>query len=76
MCAKFPSSQDYGAKIIYEGKIQPQEGIIKDVFQTKKDNNVNFIMRTQIKTRSAKRIKQSQKFYGIYYSYSISFKEE
>ena len=58
----FSSSQDYGAKIIYEGKIQPQEGIIKDVFQTKKDNNVNFIMRTQIKTRSAKSIKQSQKF--------------
>ena len=34
--AKFPSSQDYGAKIIYAGKIQPQETIIKDVVQTKK----------------------------------------
>ena len=31
--AKFPSSQDYGFKIIYTGKIQPQETIIKDVFQ-------------------------------------------
>ena len=30
----------------------------------KKDNNVNFIMRTQIKNRSAKSIKQSQKFQG------------
>ena len=62
--AKFPPSQDYGAKIIYTGKILPQETIIKDVFQTKKDNNVIFIMRTQIKTHSKKRIKPTQKFQG------------
>ena len=34
--AKFSSSQDYGAKIMYARKIQPQETIIKNVFQTKK----------------------------------------
>ena len=34
--AKISSSQDYGAKIIYAGKIQPQETMIKDVVQTKK----------------------------------------
>ena len=31
--AKFTTSQEYGTKIIYAGKIQPQETIIKDVFQ-------------------------------------------
>ena len=51
MGAIFSSSQDYGAKIIYTGKIQLQETLIKDVFQTKKDNNVVFIVRIQIKTR-------------------------
>lgn len=34
--AKFSSSQEYGAKITYVRKIQPQETIIEDVFQTKK----------------------------------------
>ena len=47
--AKFSSSQEDGVKINYGGKIQPQETIIKDVFQTKNENNVNVIMRTQIK---------------------------
>ena len=60
--ATFSSSQDYGAKIIYTGKNQPQEIINKDVSQTKKDNNAIFIMRTQIKIRSTKRIKRSHKF--------------
>ena len=36
---KFSSSKDYGAKIMYAGKIQPHETIIKDVFQTKKEND-------------------------------------
>ena len=62
--AKFSSSQDYGAKIIYTGKILPQETIIKDVFQTKKDNNVIFNMTTQMKTCSKERIKSSQKYQG------------
>ena len=31
------SSYDYGANIMYVGKIQPHATIIKDVFQTKKD---------------------------------------
>ena len=35
---------------------------IKDVFQQKKENNVNFIMRSQIKARSMKSNKQSQIF--------------
>ena len=34
--AKISSLQDYGAKIMYARKIQPQETIIKNVFQTKK----------------------------------------
>ena len=63
--AKFSSSQDYGATIMSAGKIQPQEIMIKDVLQTKKDNTVIFIMITQIKTRSTTRIKQTQKFQGI-----------
>ena len=62
--AKFSSSHDYGAKLIYAGKILPQETIIKNIFQTKKYNNVIFIMRTQIKTRSTKIIKPTQKFQG------------
>ena len=49
---------------MYARKNLPQETIIKDVFQTKKDNNVIFNMRTQIKTRSKKRIKSTQKFQG------------
>ena len=53
--AKLSPSQDYGAKIIYAGKILPQETIIKDVFQTKIDNDVIFIMRTQIKIHSKKK---------------------
>ena len=60
----FSSSQDYGAKIMYARQILPQETKIKDVFQTKKDNNVIFNIRTQIKTRSKKRIKPSQEFQG------------
>ena len=60
--AKFSSSQDYGAKIMYARQIFPQETIIKDVFQTKKDNNVIFNIRTQIKTRSKKRIKRLRNF--------------
>ena len=47
--AKLSPSQDCGAKIMYAGKIFPQETIIKDVLQTKNENNVNVIMRTQIK---------------------------
>ena len=56
--------KNFGAKIMYAGKIQPQETIIKDFFQTKKDNYVIFNTRTQIKTRSTKRIKQNQNFQG------------
>ena len=61
---KSSSSQDYGAKIMYTEKILSQETMIKDVFQTKKDNNVMFNMRTQIIIRSQKRIKSTQKFQG------------
>ena len=57
MGPKFSSSQDYGAKIMFAGKILSQEQMIKDVFQTKKDNNVMFNMRKQILTRSKKGIK-------------------
>ena len=49
---------------MYARKNLPQETIIKDVFQTKKDNNVIFNMRTQIKTRLKKRIKSTQEFQG------------
>ena len=49
---------------MYARQILPQETKIKDVFQTKKDNNVIFNIRTQIKTRSKKRIKPSQEFQG------------
>ena len=59
---KFSSSQDYGAKIMFGGKMQPHETIIKDIFQTKKVNNVNFIIISQIKTRSVKSIKKSYIF--------------
>ena len=44
--------------------MQSQSTIIKDVFQTKKENNVNFSMRSQIKTCSVKSIIQSQIFQG------------
>ena len=36
------SSQEYGAKVIFDGKIQPHVTIIKDVFQIKKENNMKF----------------------------------
>ena len=51
---KYWSSQDYGAQIMFSGKIFTQELMIKNVFQTKKDNNVWFNMSKQILTRSKK----------------------
>ena len=41
---KFSSSQDYGTEIMFAGKILSQEHMIKNVFQTKKYNNVLFNM--------------------------------
>ena len=37
---KFSSSHNYGANIMYAGKIQPRVTKIKNIFQTKKDDNV------------------------------------
>ena len=52
--SKYSSSQDYGAQIMFSGKILTQELRIKNLFQTKKDNNVWFNMPKQILTRSKK----------------------
>ena len=63
---KFPSSQDYGTKLTYSGKIIPQETIIKDVSQTKKNNNVIFIMRHKLKLvrrKESKKLEISREIY-------------
>ena len=57
--SKYSSSQDYGAQIMFSGKILTQELRIKNLFQTKKDNNVWFNMPKQILTRSKKGTKSN-----------------
>ena len=42
--SKFSSSQDYGAKIIFSGKNQTHDLMIKNIFQIKEDNNAMFTM--------------------------------
>ena len=42
--SKFSSSEDYDVKIIFRGKNQALDLIIKTIFQIKNDNNVMFTM--------------------------------
>lgn len=56
---KYLSSQDYGAQTMFGGKRLSQELMIKNVFQTKKDNNVFCNMPKEILTRSNKGIKSN-----------------
>ena len=69
---KFSSSQDYGTEIMFAGKILSQEHMIKNVFQTKKYNNVLFTMRKLILTRSKKGIKSNFQDKSIIPSQSAS----
>ena len=52
--SKFSSSQDYGAQIMFSEKKLTHDLRIKNIFQTKKDNNVWFIIPKQIVTCSKK----------------------